>query len=139
MIFPFQLSATPVKVELPVVTVKVGQSVQASAKVTIPSPYHAYQNPPFSEFENPLKLAGTSKAITLNQFVYPPGLAKVVAGGESRIYEGTVTIKFRVSASKVAKPGVIRVPVRVDYQLCTATTCLAPTSLTTNLSVRVTK
>ncbi|MER3496702.1 MAG: hypothetical protein C4320_08010 [Armatimonadota bacterium] len=139
MIFVFQLSPAPIKVELAAVTVKVGQSVQASAKVTIPSPYHAYQNPPFSEFENPLKLVGTSKAITLNQFVYPPGLAKVIAGGESRIYEGVVTVKFRVTAPKSAKPGVIRIPVRVEYQLCTATTCLPPTSLTTSLSVRVTK
>ncbi len=137
-----QTAKPPVK---PVVTfaapasVKPGATVAATAKVAIPEGWHAYQNPPKSEFENPLVLRFPEKPspFRLSGVRYPKGVAKTVAGVATIVYEGTVPIAFRISVPKAAKPGKATVPMTLAYQLCSDSTCLPPDDLPLRLALTV--
>ena len=61
------------------------------------------------------------------------------SGEPTLVYEGKLAVSFRVTVPKGTKPGPLRVPVKVDYQLCSDKTCLPPTSTDATLVVTVVK
>lgn len=119
-------------------SVKAGACVPVTAKVTIPVGWHAYQNPPASEFENPLTLAFDKKSVfKVTGLAYPKGVAKTVGGVKTVIYEDAVTIRFDVTVPKGTKPGKVSVPMKLGYQLCSDATCRPPAELPLKLALTV--
>lgn len=120
------------------VTSKVGKGgvVTGSVSVKIPDGWHAYQNPPKSEFENPLTLTSKTKGFKLTKVVYPKGIAAQSSGMDSLIYEGTIKISFEGKAEKSLKPvkGAFSADLEIGYQLCDASTCIPPTSAMAKLT-----
>lgn len=121
------------------VRAKPGATVKATARVSIPQGWHAYQNPPRSKYENPLTLKLGKTSVKASGFVYPKGKLITASGEKTLVYEGKVAVPFRVTVPKSAKVGTMRVPVIVEYQLCSDTTCLQPSEITATLLVTVAK
>jgi DsbC/DsbD-like thiol-disulfide interchange protein len=111
--------------------------VQGTLNFTIPSGWHAYQNPPKSQFENPLQMTITTKGAKLASVSYPKGKEM----GESLVYEGTVSIPFTVSVPSSVKPvrGTYSINAEVSYQLCNESTCIPPQSTTLKINWKLKK
>ncbi len=111
-------------------------AVKGTLSVKIPDGWHAYQNPPKSEFENPVTLTTKTKKFKLTKVTYPKGEAKMSSGNESLVYEGTIKIDFVGAFEKGVKPGKNGYEVALDfaYQLCDDSTCIPPTSSTIKLN-----
>ncbi len=121
------------------VKAKPGATIKVVARVSIPEGWHAYQNPPKSEYENPLKLSLGKTTVKASSWGYPKGKAQVFSGQNTLVYEGKIAVPFRVTVPKTAKKGTLKVPVRVEYQLCNDSTCLPPSTTETTLLVTVVK
>jgi DsbC/DsbD-like thiol-disulfide interchange protein len=116
--------------------------VKGSVTVSIPSGWHAYQNPPKSEFENPLKVSSTTKGFSLSKVTYPPGVAMKSSGNDSMVYQGDVKIAFEGKIAKTLKPGkngMIHLEFDINYQFCNDSTCIPPTSRHAKLNIKVGK
>ncbi|OWU64889.1 MAG: hypothetical protein CBB60_007505 [Armatimonadetes bacterium Cent15-Ar3] len=124
-VLEFKVSATPGK----------DGAVSGSLTVKIPAGWHAYQNPPKSEFENPVVLSTATKKFKLSKVTYPKGEAKMSSGNESLVYEGTIKIDFVGGFEKGFKPGKKGYEATLDlaYQLCDDSTCIPPTSTAVKL------
>jgi hypothetical protein len=119
-VLEFKVSATPGKDGL----------VTGTLTVKIPEGWHAYQNPPKSEYENPVTLTSKTKKFKLTKVTYPKGIAMMSSGSDSLVYEGSIKIDFAGSFEKGSKPGKNGYEAVLDfgYQLCDASTCIPPTS-----------
>ena len=116
--------------------------LKGSFSITIPSGWHAYQNPPKSEFENPLKVGAVTKGLTLTKVTYPKGEAMKSAGVDSLVYKGEVSIPFEGKFDKTIKPGkngMTKFEFKVSYQFCNDSTCIPPTSLNARVELKVGK
>lgn len=111
-------------------------AVTGTVSVKIPDGWHAYQNPPKSEFENPITLSTKTKKFKLTKVTYPKGEAKMSSGNESLVYEGTIKLEFAGTFEKGFKPGKKGYEAVLDfgYQLCDDSTCIPPTSTTIKLN-----
>ena len=117
-------------------------TIKGTLSVTIPSGWHAYQNPPKSEFENPLKFETTTKGFTLAKINYPKGEAMKSSGTDSLVYKGEVKIPFEGKIAKTVKPeknGMYHFEFKISYQFCNDSTCIPPTSTTARINVKVGK
>ncbi len=115
--------------------------IKGNVTITIPEGWHAYQNPPKSEFENPLKVEGTTKGFTA-KFVYPKGEAMKSSGMDSLVYVGKVKIPFEGKIAKTIKPqknGMYHFEFKISYQFCNDSTCIPPSSLNAKVNVKVGK
>ncbi len=54
------------------------------------------------------------------------------------VYEGTIRILVRMEIWKSARPGTYLIPATVHYQSCSNSICLAPTSVSVNMPIRIT-
>lgn len=116
--------------------------VKGNLTVTIPSGWHAYQNPPKSEFENPLKLESTTKGFTMAKINYPKGIPMKSSGMDSLVYEGAVKIPFEGKIGSSMKPnknGTYEIAFTVSYQFCNDSTCIPPSTLKAKLNIKVGK
>ena len=117
-------------------------TVKGTVTVTIPAGWHAYQNPPKSEFENPLKFETTTKGFTMAKINYPKGVAMKSAGVDSLVYEGSVKIPFEGKLAKTVKPGkngMVELLFTVSYQFCNDSTCIPPSTLKAKVNIKVAK
>ena len=89
-VLEFKVSATPGKDGL----------VTGTLTVKIPEGWHAYQNPPKSEYENPVTLTSKTKKFKLTKVTYPKGIAMMSSGSDSLVYEGSIKIDFAGSFEK---------------------------------------
>jgi DsbC/DsbD-like thiol-disulfide interchange protein len=114
-----------------------GQIVKGTATLIFASGLHAYQNPPAGEYEIPVKLTVGDKSFVLVKVSYPKGKELTMPGESkpSKVYEGKTAIPFQLKAS--AKPGVYKLPIRVEYQQCNASSCFPPSSIETKVSLTV--
>ena len=115
--------------------------VKGSVLVSLPNDWHAYQNPPKSEFENPLTLTSTTKGFTLGKITYPKGKLITAFGNESLVYTGDVKIPFEGKIGKTLKPekGVYKLNFEIAYQICNESTCKPPSSVKATINVKVGK
>ena len=109
--------------------------------VTLPEGWHAYQNPPKSEFENPLTLLSKTKGFVFKKISYPAGKPMTSFGTDTLVYEGEVKIPFTAKIAKAIKPkdGVYTFLLDVSYQVCNESTCKPPSSIRTKVSFKVGK
>ena len=116
--------------------------IKGTLSIAIPTGWHAYQNPPKSEFENPLKLESVTKGLKLTKVSYPKGEAMKSSGMDSLVYQGEVKIPFEGKFDKSIKPGkngLTKLEFKVSYQFCNDSTCIPPTSLNARVEFKVSK
>lgn len=115
--------------------------VTGSVSVHLPEGWHAYQNPPKSEYENPLTFSAKTKGLKLTKISYPAGKAMTSSGNESLVYEGEVKIPFTGKIDKALKPvkGAYSFEFEIAYQICNDSTCLPPSTLKTKVTAKVSK
>ena len=116
--------------------------IKGSLTVSIPKGWHAYQNPPKSEFENPLALVTTTKGFKLGKITYPKGIEMKSSGQDSLVYVGDVKIPFEGKFDKSVKPekdGMYKFEFTLSYQFCNDSTCIPPSKLTARIKVKVGK
>ncbi len=101
-----------------------GAVVKGKALVTFAPGLHAYQNPPTADYMIPLTVASATTGIKLTKVAYPKGEVKMVAGEDSAVYDGTVSIPFEFVAGST--PGKTSIKIKVGYQQCTDSNCFAP-------------
>lgn len=131
-----------VKVEVKAnVQVEKGGKVTGKVTVTIPDGWHGYQNPPASEYENPIKLSSKTKGFTFTKISYPKGEDYVSSGNKSKVYFNSVVIPFEAKSDSKLKPtkGQYVVKFAVDYQLCSDRSCIPPDTATFELSWKASK
>lgn len=110
--------------------------VTGTVTVGLPKGWHAYQNPPKSEYENPLTVTSKTKGLKLTKVVYPKGHLVTAFGNESLVYEGTVKVTFTGKVDKALKldKGEYKAELDLGYQLCNDSTCIPPASMVTKIS-----
>jgi DsbC/DsbD-like thiol-disulfide interchange protein len=116
--------------------------IKGSLTVSIPAGWHGYQNPPKSEFENPIKLETTTKDFKITKISYPAGIAMKSSGMDSLVYEGDVKIPFEGKMGNSMKPGkngMYEIGFTLSYQFCNASTCIPPSTLKAKIRVKVAK
>lgn len=130
--------AATIKLDAP--SAVVGKPIHGVLTLTIPAGQHGYQNPPVDPYENPIKLSVIEVGFRLGKVDYPKGTELNVAGAEkpSRVYQGTVTIPFSLVPTKPSPKGAVtNVNFKVDYQLCTMSSCYPPASLVAKAPLKV--
>jgi thioredoxin:protein disulfide reductase len=129
-----QPQATPtLKVTIKSATLR---AVTGVVEVDLPDGWHAYQNPPKSQYETPLKLESKTKGFKISSVAYPKGLPMVSSGSETLVYEGVVSLPFKAELAKNLKPskGKFSANLSVSYQICNDSSCLPPASTSIALS-----
>ncbi len=101
-----------------------GAVVKGKVLVTFAPGLHAYQNPPTMDYMIPLTVASATTGIKLTKVSYPKGEVKMVAGEDSAVYDGSVSIPFEFVAGTA--PGKAAIKLKVGYQQCTDSNCFAP-------------
>jgi uncharacterized protein YyaL (SSP411 family) len=124
-------------------TVTPGGEFDAVVTATIEPGWHLYANPAGAAELRPTTLGldptSTSSA-TLVAVKYPAGQAKVLAstGPETvALYEGKIEITARIRLAEQARPGPLRLTLKLSYQACNDKLCLAPASLGIPLNIDV--
>lgn len=122
-------------VKLASATAIVGQPVKGTLTLTIPEGMHGYQNPPADEYENPIKLGIIESGFKLVKVAYPKGASMTMEGAQkpTMVYEGAISIPFTFVATK---PAARAVSFRIDYQLCTASSCFPPSSVVVKTAIK---
>ena len=116
--------------------------LMGSFTITVPSGWHAYQNPPKSEFENPLKVEAVTKGLKLTKVSYPKGEAMKSAGVDSLVYMGMISIPFEGKFDSKIKPGkngLTKFEFKISYQFCNDSTCIPPSNLNARVELKVSK
>lgn len=127
-------------VKLAAPTATVGQAVKGTLTLVLPEGLHGYQNPPADEYENPITLRVVEKNFKLGKIGYPKGVEIKMDGAEkpTKVYEGTIEIPFTLIATKpLPKNTVANVNFKVDYQLCSMSSCWPPSSLVVKAPLKV--
>jgi DsbC/DsbD-like thiol-disulfide interchange protein len=117
-----------------------GSDVRGALVVTVRKGWHVNSATPSDE-----NLIATSAAFTppaglaVAGVRYPRGTSRKFSFSEGPmdVYEGTVVIKFNITAAGEARPGDYAIPVDVSYQACNDDICLAPASVHLVIPVRV--
>jgi uncharacterized protein YyaL (SSP411 family) len=115
--------------------ISAGREFDAVVTVTIEHGWHIYANPAGAPELKPTTLKldpSSSRSATLVDVKYPAGEAKVLAStGPDKValYEDKVQITARIRPAEPAKPGPLRLTLRLSYQACNDRLCLAPVSL----------
>ncbi|MBS1725834.1 MAG: hypothetical protein JST51_03880 [Armatimonadetes bacterium] len=115
--------------------------VKGTVTVSIPQGWHAYQNPPKDEYENPLTLTAKTKGFKLAKITYPKGEPMTSFGTDTLVYQGDVKIPFEGKIEKALQPkkGVYSVDFDISYQICNESTCKPPSSVKATLNIKVGK
>lgn len=119
--------------------IKVGKPLIVSLKATLPEGWHAYQNPPSDEYQNPLEVMIVGKGLPAFKVSYPKGEDYLDQNTSKKIkvYMGTVTMQATNKAR--LKAGTFNANVTLRYQLCNETTCLPPKSISKTAKIVVSK
>ena len=124
-------------------SVAPGGEFETIVTATIGPGWHLYANPAGVAEIKPttLELDATSRnSANLLGVNYPAGEARVLAStGPERIplYEGKVEMIARIRIDEGARPGSLRLMLKLRYQACNDKLCLAPTELEIPLDVHV--
>lgn len=131
-------TAPTVKLLLPA-KAKAGAKVQATVVVTFAEGLHAYQNPPTSDYQIPVKVTLDSKTFTMAKPAYPKGVMLSIGGDPTPagVYEGTIKIPVVITLPK--KAGASEVKVTVSYQQCNDQACFPPSTVSATAKLTITK
>jgi hypothetical protein len=119
-----------------------GKSAQGIVTLTVPAGYHINANPASQDFLIPTVLTPSKNALySISSIVYPMPKTVTVAGAPTKVYEGTVPIKFKLTMKplKAKQKPASSVPfvAAIRYQACNATNCFAPSLVTVKTTLKV--
>ena len=121
-----------VKVSVPIVNSKPGESSDVLVQVVIEKGYHVNANPPTFPYLKATELEiAQSPGVTVAKVAYPDAITRTFAFAEKplAVYEGTIEIKASLKIDKNAKPGSQRLPAKLRVQACDEEVCYAPGTL----------
>ena len=133
-------STDVVKVSVPDVNAKPGESSDALVQVTIEKGYHVNANPPTFPYLKATELeVPKAPDIAVNFIVYPNAMTRSFAFAEKplAVYEGTFNIKAQLKVNKSAKPGAQNLPAKLRVQACDEEVCYAPGTLDLTLPLKI--
>ncbi|MBI3910165.1 MAG: AGE family epimerase/isomerase, partial [Armatimonadetes bacterium] len=142
---PSATSADRVKVtaEASPAVVRPGESTRLQVRFEIEPGWHISASAPGGEHLIPTTVSvSEGLGITAGEAAFPKPLPKAFgsgfAGETLPVYEGTVTATVALRVSPETAPNRYGIPVRVRYQACSQTECLAPVEeqLVVELEVR---
>ncbi len=87
----------------------------------------------------PAPLAGLATNAAFMQWPEPHAIEADLGEGRSRyaVYEGEFSVFIPASVAKDAKPGVIEIPITLDFQACNDTGCSAPATVELKATIEV--
>jgi DsbC/DsbD-like thiol-disulfide interchange protein len=125
----------------PAAAVQPGRELEVSLTLAIKDGWHLYANPTGSEVLKPTTVTlAEDQGHELVLVDYPAGQAKVLASSgpdEVPVYEGKVKLTAHVRLAGDAKPGSASLDFKVRYQACNDRSCLAPTTLSVPLTLKI--
>ncbi|HAK54796.1 MAG: protein-disulfide reductase DsbD family protein [Vicinamibacterales bacterium] len=127
----------------PVETLDVapGAAAETEVRITVADDFHVQANPAANEFLIPLTLDfETTADLEVDDIHYPPGERYRLQGADEDllVYGGTFGLPVTARAAATAPEGVTTLRGRLRYQACDDKICLAPATLTFDLTARVT-
>jgi hypothetical protein len=140
---PLASQPPPVVHLLPIDTVDVAQGAAADTEIRIrvDDDFHVQANPAANEFLIPLTLEfETTADLEVDDIHYPPGERYRLQGADDDllVYGGTFGLPVTARAAATAPEGATTLRGHLRYQACDDKICLAPATLTFNLTARVT-
>ena len=120
--------------------VRAGSDAHVALQVTLPDGFHVQSNKPRDPLLIPTELKIDAPAgMSVAETVFPPTIDVKLAGTDQplAVFERTFLIGVRLAVSSSAATGDVRVPAKLRYQACDATTCYAPTTVTAEWRLRV--
>ncbi len=124
-------------------TTAPGVTIDAVVTVTVKQGWHIYANPTGVPLLKPTTLEfdpASERSASIVHVTYPAGKPTVLAplGGEKvSLYEGSIEIPAKIRLAGDAKPGAVKLVLRLNYQACDDRRCEAPASLKVNLPVTI--
>ena len=134
MVRPKADVATVVEHEL----VRAGGPARVVLQVSLPEGFHVQSNKPRDPSLIPTEIrVDAPDGITVEEVVFPPSTELKQAGVDLDVFERTFDVGVGLSVASTAKPGSVRIPVRLRYQACDAQVCYAPATADSQWSFRV--
>ena len=120
-------------------TVKPGATVRLALRAVVPEGVHLQSDRPRDPSYIPTTLWIDPAAISVKELVFPPstdfrveGLPELLA-----VFEHDIVIGIEAVVSATAKPGPLKVEVRLRYQACDERVCYSPRTVATSWSLNV--
>jgi cytochrome c biogenesis DsbD-like protein len=129
-----------VKVATPETSLAKAGSGDAVVRLTIDNGYHVNGNPPSFSYLIPVELQISPSHDFLVDFITYPDAVKrkfSFAPEPLAVYEGTVDLKVRLSATKTAASGTHNLSAKLRVQACDDQVCYAPGSIDLKLPVNI--
>ena len=121
-------------------SVAPGGGVAVAVRLTTKAGWHLNSHEPLQEYLAPtvLALAG-GDGVELTAVDYPPGEPARFDFSDSSLslYAGETWLRATLSVASGAEPGARRALLRLDYQACDESRCLAPAQLLLGVDLRV--
>ena len=117
-----------------------GASQDTEIRIAVAEGFHVQANPAADEFLIPLTLEFVSgDGFEVTDIRYPPGEPYRLQGADEDllVYGGTFAVPVTVRASADAREEAVAARGRLRYQACDERICLAPATLTFDLTARV--
>ncbi len=120
--------------------VHAGTACAALVIISIAEGWHINSAAPADE-----ALTGTSLEIEKKNVLdsvrvsFPPGIERAFGYTENpiEVYEGRIAIALTSHVSNDVNPGTYNIPIRLDYQACSESVCLAPATAVVELPLQV--
>ncbi len=119
------------------VTAAGGSSTTIVLKLTIDKGYHLQGNNAKDPYIPTTAAVRAPSGITVGKIAYSPSVKKAFSGETLPVYENLVVIRIPITIGRAVKAGDLKLPVTINYQGCNDKSCFAPTTLTTNVAVKV--
>ena len=124
-------------VPMEMLSVAPGVSKDTEIRITVVEGFHVQANPAANEFLIPLKLEfERGDGFEVTDIRYPPGEPYRLQGADEdlQVYGGTFAVPVTVRASADAREEAVAARGRLRYQACDERICLAPATLTFDLT-----
>ena len=128
------------KVTTPETSLAKGGSGDAVVRLNIENGYHINANPPTFPYLIPVELQiAPVDGFSVDFITYPDAVTKKFSFAEKplAVYEGTVDLKVRLSATKTAPSGTHNLSAKLGVQACDDQVCYAPGSIDLKLPVSI--
>ncbi len=117
---------------------RAGESAEIVIISSVTPPYHLYA--PGNKTGIPLSFSITDNSIESQKIHYASPAVKKYAGIEEPLflYEDIFYSTLEIKLSAGTSPGILKLPIKINYQACTDTSCTPPASDTIEAFIEVT-
>lgn len=120
-------------------TVSRGSTARGSIVLNIPAGLHVNSSRPNSEYAIPTSVRLSGQGVRTSGISYPRGRNRKFQFSENliNVYEGRVSIPFKVTVPANFHGDVVRIRAVVRYQPCTTEVCYPPKNKEVTITARV--